>query len=245
MANIQSNGKIALITGANKGIGLETARQLGQQGIMVLVGSRDKQRGERAADELKREGLCARLVELDVTSQSSIHAAAALVQREFGRLDILVNNAAIFIEKEPVTRCELENLRATFETNFFGAFAVTKAFLPLLRKSDAGRIVNLASDLSSLTNTSDPNWQLYPHIFFAYSSSKVALNALTVALANDLRGTAIKVNSGDPGFTATDMNNFTGPKTPQKAAEVPVRLALLPADGPTGGYFDENGPVPW
>jgi NAD(P)-dependent dehydrogenase (short-subunit alcohol dehydrogenase family) len=236
---------IALVTGANKGIGLEIARQLGQNHILVLAASRDPQRGQKAVEALRSEAIDARLILLDVTNQRTIDAAAARVQQEFGKLDILVNNAGIFLEKVPASQCQVENLRKTFETNFFGAFAVTKAFLPLLKKSPAGRIVNLASDLASLANTSDPNWALYPHVFFSYSSSKVAINALTVALANELRGTKIKVNSADPGFTATDINNFTGPKTPQEAARVPVRLAMLPADGPSGGYFDENGPVPW
>ena len=237
--------KIALVTGANKGIGLEIARQLGQNHILVLAGSRDPQRGQKAVNTLCGEAIDARLIVLDVTDQKTIDAAAARVEQEFGKLDILVNNAGIFLEKVPASQCQVENLRRTFETNFFGAFAVTKAFLPLLKKSPAGRIVNLASDLASLANTSDPNWALYPHVFFSYSSSKVAINALTVGLANELRGTKIKVNSADPGFTATDINNFTGPKPPQEAARVPVRLAMLPADGPSGGYFDENGPVPW
>jgi NAD(P)-dependent dehydrogenase (short-subunit alcohol dehydrogenase family) len=242
---LTNNRKIALVTGANKGIGLETARQLGQQHIVVLVGSRDRSRGQKATDALRSEAIDARLLLLDVTNQATIDAAALRIEQEFGKLDILVNNAGIFLEKVPASQCQLENLRKTFETNFFGAFAVTKALLPLLRKSTAGRIVNLASDLASLANTSDPNWALYPHIFFSYSSSKVAINAMTVALAKELQGTAIKVNSADPGFTATDMNNFTGPKPTQQAARVPVRLATLPPDGPTGGYFDENGPVPW
>jgi NAD(P)-dependent dehydrogenase (short-subunit alcohol dehydrogenase family) len=156
-----------------------------------------------------------------------------------------VNNAGVFLEKQPAIQCQLENLRRTFETNFFGAFAVTKALLPLIRKAEAGRIVNLASDLASLGNTSDPQWALYEHVYFAYASSKVAINAMTVALAKDLRNTPIKVNSADPGFTATDMNGHTGPKKPEQAALVPVQLATLPPDGPTGGYFDENGQVPW
>jgi NAD(P)-dependent dehydrogenase (short-subunit alcohol dehydrogenase family) len=245
MTNQFNHAKVALITGANKGIGFETARQLGRLGITVLLGARDAKRGQHATEILRGEGLEARLVVLDVTDQSTIDAAAVQIEREFGRLDILVNNAGVFVEKQPASRCQLENLRRTFETNFFGAFAVTKAFLPLLRKSEAGRIVNLASDLASLGNTSDPQWALYEHVYFAYASSKVAINAMTVALAKDLRDTPIKVNSADPGFTATDMNGHTGPKKPEQAALVPVRLATLPPDGPTGGYFDENGPVPW
>ena len=236
---------VALITGANKGIGLETARQLGRLGIAILLGARDRERGRRAVEALCAEGVQARHIVLDVTDQSTIDAAAAQIEREFGKLDILVNNAGIFIEKQPAMRSEVENLRRTFETNFFGAFAVTKALLPLIRLSGAGRIVNLASDLASLGNTSDPDWALYEHVYFAYAASKVAINAMTVALAKDLRNTPIKVNSADPGFTSTDMNGHAGPKKPEDAALVPVRLATLPPDGPTGGYFDENGPVPW
>jgi NAD(P)-dependent dehydrogenase (short-subunit alcohol dehydrogenase family) len=239
------NDRVALITGANKGIGFETARQLGKQGIIILLGSRDKQRGECAAATLRAERIDARLALLDVTDQSTIDAVAGNIEREFGKLDILVNNAGIFIEKQPAIRSQVENLRRTFETNFFGAFAVTKTMLPLLKKAGAGRIVNLASDLASLGNTSDPQWALYEHVYFSYAASKVAINAMTVALAKDLRNTAIKVNSADPGFTATDMNGHTGPKKPQEAALVPVRLATLGPDGPSGGYFDENGPVPW
>jgi len=245
MANQFNHPRVALITGANKGIGFETARQLARLGITVLLGARDGKRGQRAAETLRGEGLEARPIVLDVTDQSTIDAAAVHIEREFGRLDILVNNAGIFIEKQPASRCQLENLRRTFETNFFGAFAVTKALLPLLRKAEAGRIVNLASDLASLGNTSDPQWALNEHVYFAYASSKVAINAMTVALAKDLRNTPIKVNSADPGFTATDMNGHTGPKKPEQAALVPVQLATLPPDGPSGGYFDENGPVPW
>jgi NAD(P)-dependent dehydrogenase (short-subunit alcohol dehydrogenase family) len=245
MANQINHAKVALITGANKGIGFETARQLARLGITVLLGARDSKRGRQAVESLRGEGLEVRLVVLDVTDQSTIEAAAAQIEREFGRLDILVNNAGVFLEKQPASECQLENLRRTFETNFFGAFAVTKALLPLIRKAEAGRIVNLASDLASLGNTSDPRWALYEHVYFAYASSKVAINAMTVALAKDLRDTPIKVNSADPGFTATDMNGHSGPKQPEQAALVPVQLATLPPDGPTGGFFDENGPVPW
>ena len=212
MANKSKQPTVALITGANKGIGLETARQLGKLGITILLGARDRQRGQRAAEALRGEGIEARPIVLDVTDQSTIDAAALWIEREFGKLDILVNNAGIFIEKQPATHCQVENLRRTFETNFFGAFAVTKAMLPLIRKAEAGRIVNLASDLASLGNTSDPAWALYEHVYFAYASSKVAINAMTVALAKDLRNTPIKVNSADPGFTATDMNGTHRPQ---------------------------------
>ena len=200
MANQVNHPRVALITGANKGIGFETARQLARLGITVLLGARDRKRGRHAVESLRGEGLEARLVVLDVTDQSTIDAAAVQIEREFGCLDILVNNAGVFLEKQPASQCQLEKLRRTFETNFFGAFAVTKALLPLLRKAEAGRIVNLASDLASLGNTSDPRWALYEHVYFAYASSKVAINAMTVALAKDLRDTPSMIRQPSTRF---------------------------------------------
>jgi NAD(P)-dependent dehydrogenase (short-subunit alcohol dehydrogenase family) len=172
-----------------------------------------------------------------------IDAAAAEVDREFGRLDILVNNAGILIDREPPSECQIETIRKTFETNLFGAFSVTKAFLPLIRKAEAGRIVNMSSDLASLTRVSDPASTSANYL--AYIASKVALNAMTVAFAKELWNTPIKVNAGSPGYTATAMNNYAGHKTTEQAAIVPVRLATLPKGGPTGGFFDDHGRVSW
>jgi NAD(P)-dependent dehydrogenase (short-subunit alcohol dehydrogenase family) len=180
-----------------------------------------------------------------VTERSSIDQGASLIERDFGRLDILVNNAGIGIDNAPPSRLEMEVLRRTYETNFFGVFAVTKAMLPLLRKSDAARIVNISSGLGSLTQNSDPGYQYAGAKLLAYNSSKTALNALTVQFAHELRDTAIKVNSADPGYVATDLNNHRGTRTVEQGARVAVRLATLPTDGPTGGYFDEDGVVPW
>ena len=236
---------IALITGANKGIGLEIARQLGTQGITVLIGARDEKRGSEAAEKLQAENIDAHAVQLDVTNQQSIDAAAKHIESEFGKLDILVNNAGIGIDNAPPSQLDMEILRRTYETNFFGVFAVTKAMLPLLHKSQAGRIVNISSGLGSLTQNSDPNYEYAQIKYLAYNSSKTALNAMTVQFAHELKDTPIKVNSADPGYVATDINNNNGPRTVQQGASTPVRLATLPADGPTGSFFDDNGVVPW
>ena len=238
-------GKVALVTGANKGIGLEIARQLAQQGGTVLIGARDEQRGQEAAKTLQNEGAEAHFIHLDVTDQATIDAVVQKIESEFGRLDILVNNAALALDRTPPSQLDMEILRRTYETNFFGVFAVTKALLPLLRKSEAGRIVNMSSGLGSLTQTSDPNWPFAEVNLLAYNSSKTALNALTVQFANELRSTPIKVNAADPGYVATDLNDHRGYRTVQQGATAQVRLATLPADGPTGSCYDEDGIVPW
>jgi NAD(P)-dependent dehydrogenase (short-subunit alcohol dehydrogenase family) len=240
-----NDGKIALITGANKGIGLEIARQLGTQGITVLLGVRDENRGREAAEKLQTEHINAHTVQLDVTNQDSIDAAANYIESKFGRLDILVNNAGVAIDNVPPSQLDIEVLRRTYDTNVFGVFAVTKAMLPLLRKSEAGRIVNMSSGLGSLAQNSDPNYEYAQVKLLAYNSSKTALNAMTVQFAHELKDTPIKVNCADPGYVATDINNHRGSRTVQQGATAPVRLATLPDDGPTGGFFDENGVVPW
>jgi NAD(P)-dependent dehydrogenase (short-subunit alcohol dehydrogenase family) len=245
MAKQSKANKVALITGANKGIGLEIARQLGRKGITVLIGARDDTRGQEAANLLSEEGIDARFVQLDVTDQTTIDAAAADIGREFGRLDILVNNAAIFIDDGPPSKLGMDALRRTYDTNFFGQFANLKAMLPLLRKSDAGRIVNMSSGLGSLAQTGDPDFEFADANLLAYNSSKTALNAMTVQFANELRGTAIKINSADPGYVATDMNNHGGYRTVEQGAKIAVHLATLPADGPSGGFFNEDGALPW
>jgi len=237
--------KVALITGANKGIGKEIARQLGAQGYTVLIGARDAGRGGEAAAELKDGGADARAIVIDVTNDASIAAAAESVESDFGKLDVLVNNAGIFIENGPASSIDVDTLRKTYETNVFGVFAATKGFLPLLKKSDAGRIVNLSSGLGSLTQNSDPNWGFAGVKPVAYNSSKASLNMITVILADELKGTSIKVNAADPGYTATDLNQNRGTQTVEEGAMAAVRLATLPADGPTGGYFDKDGIVPW
>jgi len=247
--------KVALVTGANKGIGFAIARQLVQRGFTVLLGARDLARGEAAAKEL---GASARAVQLDVTSADSIAAAAARIRSEFGRLDLLVNNAGIAraagggdLSFEDTRRrgqpsvASLSDVRAVFETNVFGVIAVTQALLPLLRSSPAGRIVNVSSELGSLSSISEPGSRFWGVGGVAYGPSKSALNALTVAFAQELASTAIKVNAACPGYTATDLNGHTGPRSVDQAAREPVRLATLPADGPTGTLSNEEGPLPW
>ncbi len=241
----QKSEHVALITGANKGIGFETARQLGEQGVTVLVGSRNQHQGEQAASALQAKGVKAQTLVIDVTNQDTIDTAVEEVTRAFGRLDILVNNAGISLGAVPPSQSQMENLRKIFETNFFGAFAVMKAFLPLIQKAEAGRIVNVSSGLGSLTSLSNPARVEYAVNTLGYTASKAALNALTVTLAKELRTTAVKVNSADPGPTATDLNNFRGKQTPEQAAAVIVRLATLPPEGATGKFFERDGELPW
>lgn len=240
--------KIALITGANKGIGFEIARQLGVQGITVLAGVRDRGRGEIAVQKLRAEGIDAALVQIDVTDQASIDAAAASIDQTYGKLDILVNNAAISLREAgtPPSELTIEALRQTFDTNLFGVFAVTKAMLPLLRRAEAGRIVNLSSQMGSLTiNGSTTSFAAQMPALLAYNSSKTAVNALTVLFAKELRNTPIKVNSVSPGYVATDLNGHSGFLTAEQGAKVPVSFATLPADGPSGGFFGAEGAIAW
>jgi NAD(P)-dependent dehydrogenase (short-subunit alcohol dehydrogenase family) len=238
-------GKVALITGANKGIGYEIARQLGSRGATVVIGARDIERGREASNQLCAGQIDAIAVQLDVTDQKTIDSTAAQLERELGKLDILVNNAAILIDQVPPSQLDIETLRKTYETNVFGVFAVTKTMLPLLKKSTAGRIVNMSSGLGSLTQNSDPNYQFANFNLLAYNSSKTAVNALTVLFAAELKDTPIKVNAADPGYTATDMTQYRGYRTVEQGATAAVRLATLPDDGTSGGFFDENGVLPW
>ena len=236
--------KTALITGANKGIGLEIARQLGQAGYTVLVGARDAGRGAEAVAQLRSEGLQAEAVALDVTDDATIARAAESITEKYGQLDILVNNAGIAAYGAP-SEAERADLERLFATNFFGVVAVTRMMLPLLRLAPAARIVNVSSGLGSIAHQGNPAWEYAAIKPLGYSASKAALNMFTVQLAYELKDTAMKVNSADPGYTSTDLNHHSGTQTiPEGAAEA-VRLALLPADGPSGGFFASDGPVPW
>ena len=239
------NQKIALVTGANKGIGLEIARQLGRSGLTVLVGARDAERGQNAVQILGEQSIKAQLLTLDVTDEASIEAAAQFIEREFGRLDILVNNAGIALEMEAPSRASMKTARQTFDTNFFGVVALTQALLPLLRQSDEARIVNMSSDLGSLSLASDPNYYAYDAPAFSYRASKSALNAFTVALAKELAATKISVYSTNPGYTATDLNGHSGSRTVEQGATDAVRLALQQPAAPSGRFTEEEGEVPW
>ncbi|MDG4822707.1 SDR family oxidoreductase [Asanoa sp. WMMD1127] len=248
--------QIALITGANKGIGYATARALGERGMTVLVAARDADRGRTAAKELSGAGLDAKFVLLDVTDAATVRAAADLVEEEFGRLDVLVNNAGILradgAAGEP-SRTTIGTLREVFETNVYGVVTVTNAFLPLLRRAPAARIVNVSSEVGSITSLTDPASPLFVLTSVPYPASKAALNMITAMYAKELRDTAIKVNAANPGYTATDFNDHHGFRTPEQAAAVNVHLATLPADGPSGllwGHLitlegDQNGVLAW
>jgi NAD(P)-dependent dehydrogenase (short-subunit alcohol dehydrogenase family) len=233
--------KIALITGANKGIGFETARQLGSQGMTVLVGARDEARGREAEQALRDGGADARFVQLDVTDEKSIRRAAEWIEAEFGRLDILVNNAgtaSVAHRGGPPSQTALDDMRAVYEINVFGVIAVTNAMLPLLRRAPAARIVNVSSEVGSITSQSDPASPLSQMpASVTYPSSKAALNMITAMYAKELRDTPIKVNAANPGFTATDFNDHRGFRSAAEGAEPSVYLATLPDDGPSGIHW--------
>jgi NAD(P)-dependent dehydrogenase (short-subunit alcohol dehydrogenase family) len=238
--------RIALITGANKGIGFEITRQLGQAGHRVLLGARDAGRGAAAAATLTSEGIEVSVVAIDLTAPKTIAAAVQDIEADHGRLDVLVNNAGIADSGDgPPGEADIDAVRHVFETNFFGALAVTQAMLPLLRRSASARIVNVSSGLGSLTLNGDPDWEFAGFRVTGYAASKAALNMLTVQLAAELRPIGIKVNAADPGFTATDLNGHRGHQTIPEGAAAAVRLALLPDDGPTGGFFSAGGAEPW
>ena len=239
-------GHVALVTGANKGIGFEIARQLGQAGCIVLLGARNAELGQKAAATLANENLNVSFIKLDLNRPETIHAAAQTIEQAHPHLDILVNNAGIADPADgPASKVDVEAVRRVLETNFIGSLLVTQAMLPLVQKSQSGRIVNVSSGLGSLTLNADPSSRYAPVKPLGYNTSKAALNMLTIHLAYELRETKIKVNSADPGYTATDLNGNSGPQTiPEGAAEA-IRLALLPEDGPTGTYSDSQGIVPW
>jgi len=241
-------GKIALITGGNKGIGLETARQLGKLGVTVLLGARDLQKGEQAAEVLRGIGVDARAVKLDVVNAADRAAVAEWIGEEFGRLDILVNNAGVMLDsrvKNETSTTSRKLLLDTFETNFFAVVALTQALLPLLKKSAAGRIVNLSSILGSNTLHATEGSPIYEAKTFAYDASKAALNSFTIHLAHELKGTKVKVNSAHPGWVKTDMGGEGAMMEIVDGAKTSVELATLPEDGPTGGYFHMGEPLPW
>jgi len=244
---------ITLVTGANKGIGRQIAAQLGTLGHIVFVGARNAELGEKAAAELRGDGIEATSVVLDVTDPATAAVAAAAIEARYGRLDALVNNAGIsrppgsdLGDQRPST-ADLDVLRTIFETNYFGVIAVTNAMLPLLRRSASPRIVNVSSSVGSLSINADLERTDGPAIPISagYVTSKTALTALTLQYARDLRPDGIKVNAVCPGYVATDLNGHRGYRSPAEGAAAAVRMATIGADGPTGTFTDDNGPAPW
>lgn len=239
--------RLALITGANKGLGLETARQLGKQGIAVIIGARDVARGAAAVAELAKDGITAESLQLDVTDAASIQTAAAQVAQRHGRLDILINNAGIldYAADTGVETTTIETFRRVFETNVFGLVAVTQAFLPLLKKSASARIVNLTSILGSIAEHADPNSFIYSSRWPAYDASKAAVNMYTVELAHTLKASGIKVNAAHPGWVKTDMGGEQAPMAIVDGAKTTVALATIDDNGPTGGFYHLGVHMRW
>ncbi|KAF1723015.1 SDR family oxidoreductase [Pseudoxanthomonas wuyuanensis] len=248
---MNSSSKIALVTGATRGIGRETVRQLAEAGVHTLLAGRNREKAVQAALDLQAQGLPVEAITLDVTDPASIAAAASEVEQRHGRLDILVNNAGILVDdpSRQVSEQSLQAWRTTFDTNVFGLIAVTQAFLPLLRKSAAGRIVNVSSALGSVALHSDPSSFIYDFKLPAYNVSKSAVNAWTVQLAYELKDSGIKVNTIHPGYVKTDMNHVEGEQRGEldvpDGARTSVRLALIDNDGPTGGFFYLDQVLPW
>ena len=239
--------KIALVTGGNKGIGFELCRNLAQAGCRVLLGARDVTLGEAAVKTLKKEGFGEiAFLELDITRDATVVAAAERIRSEYGHLDILVNNAGINVAGDgPPSVADLQVVRKVLDTNFVGTLRVTQAMLPLMKGALAGRIVNVSSELGSMSMNSDPAWDHSNVKLIGYSASKSAINMLTVQLAWELRGSNVKVNSANPGFTKTDLNGNTGNQPVEVGAIAATRLALLDEDGPTGTAVSKDGQDPW
>jgi NAD(P)-dependent dehydrogenase (short-subunit alcohol dehydrogenase family) len=254
MKNENLNGRVAFITGANRGLGLETARELGKLGIVVVLGSRDLKKGEAAAAKLRNEGITVESLGFDVTKSQDYQEAYDYFAKKYGRLDVLVNNAGVLKENQVSTTGPAPNstsavssevLRETFDTNFFAPVALTQKLLPLIRKAPAGRIVNVSSILGSLTLHSDPNSPIYSFKTLAYDASKAALNAFTVHLAHELRDTKIKVNSAHPGWVKTEMGGPNAPMEPSEGGKTSAQLATLADDGASGGFFHLGQQLPW
>lgn len=240
------------ITGANRSIGLETAKQLSEKGLFVYLGSRNLEKGEEVVKELNEKGFQnIKAIEIDVTNSESILKAKNMVENEQGKLDILINNAGILgINPQTASETSTKDIQEVFDTNFFGVINVTQIFLDLLKKSEQPRITNITSGLGSLTLHSDPNWKYYHVKGAAYGPSKSALNAYTIALAYELRESSFKVNVIDPGYTATDFNHHSGPGSVESAASFIIKHTLTDENAPTGQYFsndieDETGISPW
>jgi len=233
------------ITGANKGIGYETARQLGKQGYFIFLGARSEENGQEAVRVLREEGIEAEYINIDVATPSTISAAAEQVAGITPSLDVLINNAGISAGGNVPSEQSMEDIRRVYEVNVFGPIQVIQAMLPLLKKAPLGRIVNVSSGLGSLAFHSDPSHEHYGVNPLDYNSSKTALNAVTVMFAKEFAGTPLKINAVDPGYTATDLNGHSGPRSVEHSAGTVAGLAVIGADGPSGKFFDENGEIPW
>lgn len=236
----------ALVTGANKGIGLSIARGLAQAGMAVWLGARDSARGAAAVQALQAEGLDVRLLQIDVADDASVQKAFDAVREAAGMLHVLVNNAGIIIDPAtPPSAARMDDIKATHEVNLFGPIRVTQAFLPLLQAAGDARVVMMGSGVGSLALITDPT-SIYSTVnLLAYTSSKVALNAVTVSFARELAPLGIKVNIVEPGHVQTDLNGNTGVLTPEQGAATAIRMALIGPDGPTGGFFGSHGRQPW
>jgi NAD(P)-dependent dehydrogenase (short-subunit alcohol dehydrogenase family) len=232
--------RIALVTGASKSIGFEVARQLARRGMVVYLGSRNEERGRAASEALREEG-DVRSVALDTTDETTMRAALETIEREHGRLDVLVNNAGAAMDAGDAVMADPERIRLTFETNVHGPARLLQLATPLLRKSKAARVVNVSSGAARYAYLADPE-KAKP---YAYCLSKVAMNGMTALFADALRADGVKVNAANPGHVYSALSAFKGVRTPEQGAEIIVRLATLDDDGPTGGFFDDQGPLSW
>jgi NAD(P)-dependent dehydrogenase (short-subunit alcohol dehydrogenase family) len=249
MVNSESNGKVALVTGANKGLGFEMSRQLAQQGLTVIIAARKLEAAVAAATKLKNEGLKAEAILLDINDSIQIQSAVQEIKNRFGKLDVLINNAGVMLDGEwaisNASSVSVDMIRKTFDTNFFALVEVTQAMLPLILKSQSGRIVNMASIEGSLTLHADPSSFIYDSKPFAYDASKAAVNSFTVHLAHELRNTPVKVNSAHPGWVKTELGGDGAMMDITEGAKTGVQLATLSDDGASGGFFHLGQPVPW
>jgi NAD(P)-dependent dehydrogenase (short-subunit alcohol dehydrogenase family) len=249
MSDSESNSKVALVTGANKGLGFEMSRQLAQAGLTVIIAARKLGAAEAAVAKLTSEGLKAEAIALDINDSIQIQSAVREIKDRFGKLDVLINNAGVMLDGEWTTSnassVTIDIIRNTFDTNFFALVEVTQALLPLILKSPSGRIVNMASIEGSLTLHADPNSYIYDSKPFAYDASKAAVNSFTVHLAHELRNTSVKVNSAHPGWVKTELGGDGAMMDITEGAKTGVQLATLPDDGASGGFFHLGQPVPW
>jgi NAD(P)-dependent dehydrogenase (short-subunit alcohol dehydrogenase family) len=241
-----TNKRQALVTGANKGIGFAIAKGLAEAGMSVWLGSRDRLRGEEAVARLRAQGLDVQLLELDVADEASVRRAAATLAGEIGALDVLVNNAGVLVDvTTPPSKVRMEDMKAVFEVNLFGPVRVTQAVLPLLKAAQGARVVMMSSGVGSLTLITDPT-SIYSSVnILDYTSSKVALNAVTISFAKELEPLGIKVNAVEPGHVRTDLNGNSGSLTPEEGAATAIRMALIGPEGPTAGFFSSHGRQPW